>query len=91
MPNIKSAKKRAKQSVKRRQYNLARKTAIKTGTKKVLEAIEMKAIDQAKSLLKDVEGQLARAKVKNVFHANTATRKISRLAKKVAAAERAGK
>jgi ribosomal protein S20 len=35
-------------------------------------------------LLKDAESKLARAKGKGVIHANTAQRKIGRLAKKVA-------
>lgn len=86
MANIKSAKKRAKQDIKRHQKNLNRKTAVKTAIKKVLAAIES---DQPKEktleLLKDAEAQLARAKCKGVMHANTSARKISSLAKKVAA------
>ena len=88
MPNIKSAKKRLKQNPKRHQRNLDRKSAIKTALKKVLAAVEGKNIEQAKELLKDAQTKVARAKGKGVLHANTAARKISRLAKKVAAAER---
>ncbi len=88
MPNIKSAKKRVKQNSKRHAVNIARKSAIKTNMKKVVEAVERNEIEQAKELLKKVQAQLARAKSKRVFHANTAGRKIGRLAKKVAAAER---
>lgn len=89
MANIKSAKKRALQAVKRRHKNLARKTAIKTAIKKVHAAIEAgDQPDKAEALLKDVQAQLARAKSKDVVHANTASRKLSRLAKKVAAANR---
>jgi len=90
MANIKSAKKRAKQSIKRRQKNLNRKTALKSALKKVEAAIasgESKEITI--KLLKVVEAQLARAKCKGVFHANTASRKISNIAKKVAAAHKA--
>lgn len=89
MPNIKSAKKRAKQSEKRHACNVARKSAIKTAVRKVLDAIEEKNVEQAKELLKDVQAQFARAKSKGVFHRNTAARKVSNLAKRVAVAQRA--
>jgi len=89
MPNIKSAKKRVSQTIKRSLRNVARKTAIKTATKKVLIALEDKDVATAKELLKDVNAKLSRAKSKGLFHANTAARKMSRLAKKVAEAERA--
>jgi len=89
MPNIKSAKKRVKQTEKRTLRNLARKTAIKTAIKKVISAIENNNIVDAKLLLKDAESKIARAKGKGVFHANTAARKISNLAQKVSAASKA--
>lgn len=85
MANIKSSKKRARQMLGRRQKNLARKTSIKTAIRKVLDAV--KAEDHASSvtLLRDAEARMARAKGKRVLHSKTASRKISRLAKKVAA------
>lgn len=87
MPNIKSAKKRVKQDEKRTMRNLARKSAIKTATKKVLAAVEVGDVSAAKELLKDVNAKLSRAKSKGLLHANTASRKMSRLAKKVSALE----
>lgn len=89
MPNIKSAKKRVKQSEKRRLLNMSRKSAIKTSSKKVLEAVKNDDLVNAKELLKDAESKLARAKGKGVLHKNTVARKISRLASAVAKAERA--
>lgn len=87
MANIKSAKKRARQSEKRRVINLARKTSIKTAVKKVLDALEQKENQETVTvLLKDAEAKMRRAKNKGTLHANTASRKISRLAKKVSAA-----
>lgn len=85
MANIKSAKKRATQDEKRRISNLARKTAIKTAIKKVLIEVEQESGDVQKSreLLKDVAAKLARAKSKGLIHANTASRKLSRLAKRI--------
>jgi small subunit ribosomal protein S20 len=88
MPNIASAKKRAKQSIVRNGRNVARKSAIKTALKKVHGALEQRNIDLAKSLLRDVESQIARACGKGIFHANTAARTIGRLASRVAAAAR---
>jgi len=92
MANIKSAKKRAKQAEVKRVKNLNRRTSIKTAVKKVLDAIENKESEETtKGLLKDVEAKFARAKCKKVVHKKTASRKVSRLAKKVAAAYKADK
>lgn len=86
MANIKSAKKRAIQSEQARVVNAARKTAIKSSTKSLTDAIAQgKDLDTLKALLKDVESKVARAKNKHVFHKNAAARKVSRLAKKLAA------
>jgi small subunit ribosomal protein S20 len=87
MANIKSAKKQARQNEKCRQRNLTRRTAIKTAIKKVLVAIEERS-EQTKSLLNDVAAKLARAKSKGVIHRNTASRKLSRLAKRLYQATR---
>jgi small subunit ribosomal protein S20 len=85
MANLKSAKKRAIQNIKRREKNLSRKTAIKTAIKKVVTALDQKLpAEQIQTLMRDAEAQLARAKNKGVLHANTVQRKISNLAKKVA-------
>ena len=89
MPNIKSAKKRVLQTEKRQLRNQARKSSIKTTVKKVMAAIENNDIDAAKKLFIEAESKLAQAKTKGVLHRNTAARKISRLAQKVAAASRA--
>ncbi len=89
MANIKSAKKRARQEIKRREKNLSRKTSVKTAIRKVEVAIiagEPK--EKAQELLRAAEAQLARAKGKGVLHSNTVARKISNLAKKVAAVYR---
>lgn len=88
MPNIRSAKKRVKQSEKKHVVNMARKSALKTAAKKVVNAVEELDLVQARELLKDAESQFARAKGKGVLHKNTVARRISRLAKAVAAAER---
>lgn len=91
MANTKSAQKAARQNEKARVRNLARKTAIKTSVKKVLTAIDQGSSEQAAEMLRDVAAQLGRARGKNLIHANTASRKLSRLAKKVAQAQKAQK
>jgi len=91
MANTKSAKKRVLQTAKRQLRNQSRKSSIKTAVKKVILAIDStELIDAttAKSLLTLAESKIARAKNKGLIHRNTAARKISRLAKKVAAATR---
>lgn len=84
MANLKSSKKRARQGVKRQLINQSRKSEIKTLTKKLLDAVEAKDLTQAQSLMQTAESKIARAKGKGLFAANTAARKISTLAKKVA-------
>lgn len=85
MANLKSSKKRARQTEVRRTRNLKRKSAIKTAIRKVHEALQRgESAEITQGLLRDVEVQLARAKGKRVLHRNTAARKMSRLAKKVA-------
>jgi small subunit ribosomal protein S20 len=88
MPNIKSAKKRVLQTAKRQLRNQARKSSLKTAIKKVVAAVEMNDIAASKALLIEAEAKIARAKGKGLLHPNTAARKISKLAKKVAAAAR---
>lgn len=90
MANIKSAQKRARQTVVKQARNLRRKTAIKTAFKKVLAALESNNVAQAQELLRSAEGHINRAIGKGVVHKKTAMRKTSRLAKKVAAAAKAG-
>lgn len=82
MANIKSAKKKAKQSEKRRLVNLARTSDIKTTIKKFKLALDQKEVkDKAQILLSSIAAKLARAKSKGVIHRNTAARKLSSLAK----------
>jgi small subunit ribosomal protein S20 len=53
-----------------------------------MAAVEEQDVAQMKELLKDAESKLARAKGKGVLHKNTVARKVSRLAKAVAAVQR---
>jgi small subunit ribosomal protein S20 len=87
MPNIKSSKKRAIQSEKRRLINYSRKSDVKTAVKKVLDAVAANDADGARSLLRYAQAKLARAQGKGLLHRNATARKMSRLAKKVASIE----
>jgi small subunit ribosomal protein S20 len=88
MPNIKSSKKRALQTTKKTLRNQARRSSLKTAIKKVMVALELNDAENAKALLVAAESKIAGAKSKGLIHRKTAARKISRLAKKVAAASR---
>jgi small subunit ribosomal protein S20 len=91
MANIKSAKKRAIQNENRKLVNARRKSAIKTSTKTLLDAITQgKDAETLKGMLKDVESKVARAKNKHVMHKNAAARKVARLAKRVVACVKSG-
>ncbi len=83
MANIKSSKKRARTNEKKRIINLTRRSEIKTIVKKYISAIDEKNIDTAKDLLKLAESKIARATGKGLLKKNTASRKISRLTKKL--------
>lgn len=85
-----SAMKRARQAVKRNLRNTSVLSSIKTVLKKVDEAIASgNREDAGKALLRAVTA-LNKAASKGVIHDNTASRKISRLTKKVNALPAAG-
>ena len=79
----KSAIKRSRQALKHRERNVAVKSSIKTGVKTVLEAVESKDPEAAKTVLDKTIPAIAKAAAKGAFHKKTASRKISRLTKRV--------
>jgi small subunit ribosomal protein S20 len=78
-----SALKRARQSKKRHLRNTAVKSVMKTFSKKVVKAVEGKNIEEAQKALISVIPIIQKASSKKVIHKKTASRKISRLVKKV--------
>ena len=88
MANLKSSQKDARTSKVRKMRNTSRRSECKTLVKKVEEAISLQNGAQARELMKIAESAIARAKGKELFKQNTASRKISKLAKKVALLER---
>jgi small subunit ribosomal protein S20 len=88
MPNIKSAKKRLRQSFKRRERNKMYVRRMKTEAKKVLEAVEEKNLEAAKEQLKVAMKYIERAAARGAIHKNEASRRISKIARKVAQLEK---
>ncbi|MGC8535622.1 MAG: 30S ribosomal protein S20 [Rhizomicrobium sp.] len=84
MPNIDSAKKRVRRTAKRTAINHARKSRIRSITRKVEEALASGDKAAAQSALKAAEPEIMRGVGKGVIHKNTGSRKVSRLTKRVA-------
>jgi small subunit ribosomal protein S20 len=79
----KSAEKRDRQSKAHRERNIAAKSAIKTKVKTVLTAVEDKNKENSVNALKSTVPALAKAAAKGLIHKKNASRRISRLTKKV--------
>ena len=85
MANTKSAQKAVRQISRRTAVNKMRRSQMRTYVKKVEDALEAKDAIGAVEALKQAEPILARAAQKGIVHDNAASRKISRLAKRVKA------
>lgn len=81
MANIKSAKKRNRQNVGRTARNRITRTNLRNAVKKVLSSV--KSGEGAQESLREAHSVLAKAASKGVLHKNTASRKASRLARRV--------
>ena len=80
---IKSAKKKHRQSLKKRARNNYVKSTLKTKTKLFNAAVEEKDIEKANERLKEVTSAYDRAATKGVIHSRNASRHIARFSKKV--------
>ena len=85
MANTPQARKRIRRNDRRAEINGARVSRIRTFVKKVESAIESGAAEQAAAAMRLAEPELMRGVSKGVLHKNTASRKISRLTKRIAA------
>jgi small subunit ribosomal protein S20 len=85
MANTPSAKKRVRQLARKTEVNKARRSRIKTFVKKVEESIVAGNSVDAQSAFKLAQPEIQRGVTKGIFHKNTASRKISRLLKRVKA------
>lgn len=89
MPIIKSAIKRARQSIKRRSHNLQVKRLVNADIKAVHTAIAAGDNAEIKTTLSAAYSEIDRAVKKGTLHKNTAARRKSQLATHVAKAEAA--
>jgi small subunit ribosomal protein S20 len=80
-----SAKKRIRQTEKRTAINRSRESRIRTFIRKVETALAQGDAGAAQTAFNDAEPEIRRGVTKGVLHLNTASRRISRLARRVKA------
>jgi small subunit ribosomal protein S20 len=85
MANTPQAKKRIRRNANRATINHARISRIRTFVKQVEWALAAGKKKEAAEALKMAQPELARGVARGVIHKNTASRKLSRLSKRVAA------
>jgi small subunit ribosomal protein S20 len=83
MANTKSAKKAARQTIRRTAVNKARRSRMRSSVRKVEEAIASGDKAAAQAALREAEPIIVRTAQKGVTHRKTAARKVSRLAKRI--------
>lgn len=83
MANIKSAKKRAIQSEKRRQHNASRRSMVRTFIKKVYAAIATNDKEEAQKSYKNMQSIIDRYASKGLLHKNKASRHKANLVAKI--------
>jgi len=90
MANTKSAKKAARQSVRRTVVNKARRSRLRGVVRKVEEAIRAGDRPRALAAMAEAEPVIIRSAQKNVVHRNAARRKVSRLVHRIAELGKSG-
>ncbi|MCD9097157.1 30S ribosomal protein S20 [Luteimonas fraxinea] len=85
MANIKSAKKRAKQTVVRNARNSAQRSQLRTAVKKVLKALESNDATGAQEAFNVAQPILDRFSSRGLIHKNKAARHKSRLTARIKA------
>ena len=85
MANTPQAKKRIRRNTRRADINHARISRIRTFVKAVESALASGDKAGAAQALRNAQPEIARGVARGVIHKNTASRKFSRLAKRVAA------
>jgi small subunit ribosomal protein S20 len=84
MANTTSAKKAARKIARKTAVNKNSRTRMRTFVRKVEEAIASGDKSAAADALKNAQPQIMKAATKGLLHKNTASRKVSRLAHRVA-------
>jgi small subunit ribosomal protein S20 len=88
MPHTQSAKKRLKQSLRRKARNRSVKAELRTEVKKVRSAVAAGNGEEAKTNLVSAQTKLDRAAGRGIIHKNKAARVKSRLSKALKAAKK---
>jgi len=83
MPILHASYKDIKKTAKRTLRNKSIKSELRTETKKFLQLISAKKIEEAKKAIDKLVAKIDKAKTKGVIHKKTADRKKSRLMKKL--------
>ena len=84
MANTKSARKATRKIARKTEVNKTRRTLLRKSVRKVEEAIAAGDRNVAMTVFKDAEPVIMRAAQRGVVHKNTASRKVSRLAHRIA-------
>ncbi|MAU41478.1 MAG: 30S ribosomal protein S20 [Kordiimonas sp.] len=85
MANSLQAKKRIRINARKAAVNKVRRSRVRTFIKKVEAALEQGDAEAAKLALKAAEPEIMRGVSKGILHKNTASRKISRMNKRLKA------
>ncbi|HHB82350.1 MAG TPA: 30S ribosomal protein S20 [Devosia sp.] len=85
MANTSSAKKAVRKIAARTEVNKSRRSRMRTYLRKVEEAIESGKQEEAFAALRAAEPEIQRAAGRGILHRNTASRKVSRLSRRVKA------
>ena len=85
MANTSSAKKAARQAIKRTAINKTRRSRMRSEVRSVEEAIAAGNKEEAAQALRTAQPVIARSGQLGIVHANAASRKVSRLAKRIKA------
>ena len=85
MANIKSAQKRAKQTVVRNQRNTAQRSQLRTAVKKVLKALDANDVAGAEAAFATAQPLLDRFAARGLIHKNKAARHKARLTARIKA------
>lgn len=83
MATTASAKKRIKQNERNRERNRARKSIVKTHTRRFVDAIQKGDLTAAKEAFVVVQTTLDQVAAKGTLHKNTVARRKSRLARRL--------
>jgi small subunit ribosomal protein S20 len=84
MANTTSARKATRKIARRTEINKARRSLLRGSVRKIEEAIASGDRTTALAAFKEAEPALMRAAQRGVVHKNNASRKVSRLSKRIA-------